>query len=119
MAHAKHRGRLYPRHLTVRSHAGPWKAFLPGVERRILREHAGTMWYLLRLAPGALLPAHRHAIDEECMVLSGSLRMGGALELQEGDFHMAAKDVPHADITSDHGAVIFLRGATPVPQSVL
>src|SRR5690349_18441384 len=47
-------------HVTVAAGAGQWRAFLPGIERKVLHRGSETMSYLLRFAPGAVLPAHRH-----------------------------------------------------------
>lgn len=101
-----------PHHLTLHADEGQWHGLLPGIERKILFEQGGVMSYLLRFAPGAVLPAHRHPVDEECVVLQGTLRIGG-LVLPAGSYHRVPKDVLDADSTSDEGAVVFLRGATP------
>lgn len=101
-----------PHHLTLHADEGQWHSLLPGIERKILFEQGGVMSYLLRFAPGAVLPAHRHPVDEECVVLQGALRIG-SLVLPAGSYHRVPKDVLDADSTSDEGAVIFLRGATP------
>lgn len=101
-----------PRHLTI--HAGPegWEPFVDGVECKVLREDAGTLSYLLRFAPGAVLPGHRHPQDEECLVLEGALKIG-ELTVGAGSYHLAHADVLHADICAPAGATIFLRGACP------
>jgi len=99
-------------HLTVRAEDGAWQAFGPGLTLKVLHEAAGIMSYLVRLAPGAALPPHRHPVDEECVVLEGSLRIG-ELEVGAGGFHLGRQDVLHMPIVSEHGALIFLRGAAP------
>src|SRR6185369_13971787 len=99
-------------HLTVDAEGGHWRNFLPGIDRKVLHEHEGVMSYLLRFAPGAVLPAHHHPIDEECVVLEGTLHIGELL-LGAGAFHLARRGLPHGNITSDEGAVIYLRGASP------
>jgi anti-sigma factor ChrR (cupin superfamily) len=105
-------------HIAISADAGSWHAFLPGIERKVLHEHEGVMSYLLKFAPGAVLPAHRHPIDEECVVLEGRLRIG-TLELGPGGFHMVRKDVLDADSTSDAGAIIYLRGASPKAEHLV
>jgi anti-sigma factor ChrR (cupin superfamily) len=100
-------------HVTVHAAAGGWKPFHHGVEIKVLHRTGDVMSYLLRLAPGATLPAHRHPIDEECVVLEGRLRIGHELFVEAGGFHLAHRDALHATITSDDGATIFLRGAIP------
>lgn len=99
-------------HVAVHAAQGAWHPLLPGIERKVLFEAAGVMSYLLKFAPGAVLPAHRHPMDEECVVISGTLRIG-ELVLPAGSYHRVRKDVLDADSTSDDGAVIFLRGAVP------
>jgi quercetin dioxygenase-like cupin family protein len=99
-------------HLTVRPEDGQWQPFGPGLSLKVLHEAGGVMSYLVRLAPGAVLPPHRHPIDEECVVLEGSLRIGD-LEVGAGGFHLGRQDVLHMPIVSDQGALIFLRGAPP------
>lgn len=101
------------KHSTVHAHENTWHAFLDNVEFKLLNEVDGIASYLLRLQPGAVLPAHHHPVDEECVVLEGDLRIGEKLILKAGDFHLARKDVPHAEITTENGALIFLRGAMP------
>ena len=107
------------RHLTVKADDERWRAFAPGVDRKVLHLSEGIMSYLLRLAPGATLPAHRHPVDEECVVLEGTLRIGDDLELHAGGFHLGRKNVAHAPITSDHGAIIYLRGAEPTAELLI
>lgn len=107
-----------PHHLTLHADDGQWHRLLPGIERKVLFEQGGVMSYLLRFAPGAVLPAHRHPVDEECVVLQGTLRIGD-LVLPAGSYHRVPRDVLDADSTSDEGAVIFLRGATPQAAQIL
>lgn len=99
--------------LTVPADAQAWQDFSPGVQIQVLREHQGVLSYLLRLAPGASLPAHRHPLDEECVVLAGTLRVGRQVEVGPGGYHLAPQGALHAPISSLTGATIFLRGAVP------
>ena len=105
-------------HLSVPASDGGWQRFLPGIERKVLHEREGIMSYLLKLAPRSVLPAHRHPMDEECVVLQGTLRIG-ALVLPAGSFHLAHRELPHDDITSDEGAVIYLRGSSPRAEDLV
>ena len=100
------------RHLTEPPRAAGWQPFGEGVSIKVLHEAGGIMSYLLRLAPGASLPAHRHPVDEECVVLEGEVQIG-ALRVVTGGFHLGRKDVLHDRLASEGGAVIFLRGAVP------
>lgn len=105
-------------HLTVQPGEGQWQPFGRGLSLKVLHEHDGVMSYLVRLAPGAVLPAHRHPIDEECVVLEGSLRIG-ELVVAAGGFHLGRRDVLHMPIVSEGGALIFLRGAAPEASTLL
>lgn len=100
-------------HLTIDVREGEWRPFLDGVAIKVLREHHGVLSYLLRLAPGATLPPHRHPLDEECLVLEGRLRVGSKLEIGPGGYHLAHGGALHATIGTVAGATIFLRGAVP------
>jgi len=106
-------------HTTVRAGPDGWQALKDGIRLKVLNEADGCLTYLLELAPGAVLPGHRHPKDEECIVLRGELRMGDALVLRSGDFHLARAGVPHATIVSPTGALLFLRGAPPEAADLL
>ncbi|MEZ0307976.1 MAG: cupin domain-containing protein [Ramlibacter sp.] len=105
-------------HVAIAGGDAGWHRFLPGIERKVLHEADGVMSYLLKFAPGAVLPAHRHPVDEECVVIEGRLRIG-SLELGPGGFHRVRHDVLDADSTSEGGCVIYLRGATPKAEHLL
>jgi len=106
-------------HLSIGGDEGAWQPFVDGVAIKVLRERDGVMSYLLRFAPGAVLPPHRHPLDEECLVLEGRLRIGSRQEIGPGGYHLARGGALHASITSDSGATVFLRGAVPDPGDLL
>lgn len=106
-------------HVTVPAAANTWQPFQPGVSIKVLHEEAGLMSYLLRLAPGAALSPHRHPVEEECVVLEGSVLIGATLEVSAGGFHLARRGALHATISTLGGATIFLRGASPHPGDLL
>lgn len=99
------------RHVTHQAAEG-WQPFGAGVQIKVLHESGGVMSYLLRLAAGAALPPHRHPVDEECVVLEGEVRIG-SLKLGAGGFHLGRQGVLHDALRSEHGALIYLRGAIP------
>jgi hypothetical protein len=105
-------------HVAIAAEGGSWHSLLPGIQRKVLHEEAGVMSYLLKFAPGAVLPAHRHPVDEECVVIEGRLRIG-ELTRGPGGFHRVRHDVLDADSTSDEGCVIYLRGATPKAEHLV
>lgn len=106
-------------HLTIDAHEGEWQPFLEGVRIKVVREREGVLSYLLRLEPGASLPAHRHPLDEECVVLEGRLRVGSRHVIGPGGYHLAHAGALHATVSTDTGATIFLRGAIPEASHAL
>ena len=98
-------------HRTVRAEAGVWEPVAPGVERKPLWDSGQATSCLIRLAPGAVFPAHDHPLDEECVVLEGSLRIGADLLLRVGDFHVGVKGVVHDVVGTQEGCLCFLRTA--------
>lgn len=96
-------------HLTIRETEGVWVPLLPGVRMKLLREDAETRSYLLRMAPGASLPAHNHIHEEECMVLEGEVQLGD-VHAQAGDYHLARSGLAHGSLYSPGGCLLFLRG---------
>jgi quercetin dioxygenase-like cupin family protein len=106
-------------HLTIGADEGDWQPFCHGVRIKVLREHDEGLSYLLRLEPGATLPAHRHPVDEECVVLEGRLRVGTCIEVGAGGYHLAHRGALHATISTATGATIFLRGCVPEARHAL
>ena len=64
--------------MTIRATEGEWITLLPGVEKKILSENieGRVQSYLLRMAPGSMLPPHEHITDEECLILEGAVMVG-------------------------------------------
>lgn len=106
-------------HLSIGADEGDWQPFIAGVKLKVLHERDGVLSYLLRLEPGASLPPHRHPLDEECVVLDGTLRIGTHTEIGPGGYHVAHRGALHATINSPGGATIFLRGAVPQAEHEL
>ncbi len=102
-------------HLTIRGGDGLWVPLLPGISIKLLREDVSTRSYLLRMAPGARLPAHGHSHEEECMVLEGDVRLGD-VQVRAGDYHLARRGLPHGDLLSEGGCLLFLRGQKHYPD---
>lgn len=94
-------------------HANDFKpTHQPGVSIRMLHTDrtAGRFSAYLRLDPGASLYEHEHDGIEECVVLSGSIRVGGRL-LRAGDYQRAEVGSPHGEQTSPDGCLLFLSGS--------
>ncbi len=100
-------------HTTQVASAGQWFAMSEQISFKVLNHGDAVASYLLKMQPGAVLPAHHHPIEEECLVLEGEVSIGTELVLRKGDFHLALKGLPHADIVSQTGALLYLRGAIP------
>ena len=63
---------------------------------------------LVRMAPGASYPGHRHAGDEDCFVISGSLQIGD-ITMRTGDFQHAPAGSRHPVQTTDEGCLLFIQ----------
>src|SRR5512134_1960124 len=101
---------------TLRGADGEWLSINPLVQIKVLRVDAaaGNQTLLLRAAPGAVLPRHRHSREEEFIVLEGECRIG-ELRLSAGDAHFAAAGSWHEDITTESGVLVLVRGEYPAP----
>lgn len=94
----------------VRTHDDNWMdSGIPGVDMKILfrdkKLRRTTM--LLRMAPGASLPAHHHHDDEQCLVVSGDVRWGD-LVYREGDFVVMGTDTTHPVVSTIGGNLLLL-----------
>jgi len=98
--------------ITIRADEGDWQRFMPKVGMKVLMRQGDTLTYLLRLEPGAVVPPHDHPLTEECVVLAGEARIGD-LVVRAGDYHAAPAGRPHGLLSSENGALLFLRGAVP------
>jgi quercetin dioxygenase-like cupin family protein len=101
---------------TTRGEDGEWLALNPLVQIKVLRvdAEAGNQTLLLRAAPGAVLPRHRHNREEEFIILEGECHIG-SLRLEAGDAHFAAAGTWHEDITTATGVLVLIRGEYPAP----
>jgi anti-sigma factor ChrR (cupin superfamily) len=103
---------------TQRSLEGGWQEWLPRVQVKVLRidAHAGNQTVLLRMQPGGIIPAHRHAQPEEFVVLEGECDVG-THRLCAGDSHMANAGSWHDAVTTRVGVLVYLRGEYPPPAA--
>jgi anti-sigma factor ChrR (cupin superfamily) len=95
----------------VRNEQGQWHPLFPGVSIKVLHENLQerTQTTLWRLQPGASVPRHRHSIDEECLILEGSILHAGT-EYFSGDYLLSPKGVPHDQFIAPNGALFLIRG---------
>jgi anti-sigma factor ChrR (cupin superfamily) len=93
--------------------APEWQSAWPGVDRRVLYEIEGSSSAaLLRYAPGAHSPRHRHRGLEHIYVLSGSQRDERGT-YQTGTLIVNAPDTEHR-VTSDEGCVVLVIWQQPI-----
>lgn len=98
--------------ITIPNDQGEWAQLTPLAEIKMLRSDVHSRSFLVRMQPGAELPAHEHPAEEECLMLEGEMWIGD-IHLRAGDYHVAPKGRPHGNIRSDTGALLFVRGANP------
>jgi len=96
---------------TVRAREGSWIRVAPRIEIKVLNEDRArnsqtTLW---RMGPGAVLPAHEHEADEECLVLEGEIHFGDYY-VRAGDYHLASAGQRHPTLESAEGALFLIRG---------
>ena len=101
---------------TVFAGEGDWQGIAKGIEQKILWRDGDVISRFFRLAAGAHLPAHAHDGEEECIMLSGDAFFGDVL-VQAGEFHLAPAGSEHGEVSSDQGAVAFVRGRAVLPLS--
>lgn len=64
--------------------------------------------FLLRCAPGGVLPAHKHPRFEHCVVIEGDMIVDGET-YRSGDYHGVPAHIGHNDITSRTGLLMLVR----------
>lgn len=102
--------RAAPAHFLIRAHEGEWQQTpFPGVEFRQLFVDAatGNVTQLVRLAPGAKYPPHRHAGLEHCYVLEGDL-VSDDHTLYAGDYEINSPETDHLPVSSKNGCLLLI-----------
>lgn len=94
--------------ITVRPGEAPWKSIGSGLEICTLFRSESCRAILLRMHPGATLPAHDHDVDEECLVIEGEVLVDG-LSMSKGTFQVAPRGVDHCEITTVSGALLYIK----------
>ena len=75
--------------------------------RSLLAQPDGRTTLIVQMEPGARLPAHRHAVAEQCYVLSGERRAGERL-FRAGDYWRAEAGSLHQASESPGGCTYLL-----------
>ncbi len=102
--------------VTVRQHDGAWRPLAPDVHEKLLVSAPGLYARLIRMAPGAVLPAHDHASDEECVVLEGEVWLGEEFCVA-GEFHFAPSGRRHEAARTGRGCLLYIRSGAPQGRS--
>lgn len=93
---------------SLRADEGDWQNIGIGLTTKTLfvDQTSGLATSLVKMAPGAALPPHRHKGNEQFFVLEGDCHLHGTL-LGPGDFHRAAAGSVH-ESTYTVGGTTFL-----------
>jgi quercetin dioxygenase-like cupin family protein len=90
----------------VRQDEGDWvDGPHPGVKLRFLHRKR-TM--LVKMEPGSTYPTHAHALDEQCLVLEGSIRDGEGRTAAAGDYIFMPKGSTHPPLSTETGALFLI-----------
>jgi quercetin dioxygenase-like cupin family protein len=105
--------------ITICAHEGEWRE--TGDEGVLVKplffdEENGLVTTLMKLAPGARLPMHRHKGTEQCYVIAGDV-LAATRRLGPGDFHVAMERSVHPPLESVEGAMLLL--VSPVEYEVI
>jgi anti-sigma factor ChrR (cupin superfamily) len=98
-----------PQLITIAAGGGGWREVAAGAFIKPLWRMDASASMLLRLQPGARMPAHQHAVEEECLMLSGEAFFGDVL-LRAGEYQRAPLATRHGDAYSDVGALLYVHG---------
>jgi hypothetical protein len=94
---------------TARAAQAQWEDFAPGIRRRLLWQEGHASSYIARAVNGALVPAHGHLNDEECLMIEGDLFTGDVL-LRQGDFQLAPAGLDHDVVQAGSDCLVYIRG---------
>jgi anti-sigma factor ChrR (cupin superfamily) len=95
--------------LVARSATLPWKPMAQGIEYKVLHSDRIRRYStaLIRMQPGTTMPRHRHGDIEELYMLSGDLRVSGAV-VRAGDYCRADTNSVHEAAFSETGCTFLL-----------
>lgn len=98
----------------LRAGNGTWRETgYEGVTFKLLHldKETGMATSILRLQPGAQYPPHHHTQMEQCLVLSGDVRLGPNVHMFAGDYEKALPGTDHESLTSDTGCELLILSA--------
>jgi anti-sigma factor ChrR (cupin superfamily) len=104
-----------PSTTTIVAGSEGWREVAEGAFVKRLWQHGASASMLLRLEAGARMPAHPHAVEEECLMLSGEAFFGDIL-LRGGDYQRAPLGTHHGEAFSDVGALLYVHGDAAYTQ---
>jgi quercetin dioxygenase-like cupin family protein len=96
-----------------RGQDGAWQELgIPGVQIRMLFQDRprNLQTFLLRMAAGAMLPAHPHKGAEECYVIEGDVQTFDTL-FHAGDYVRAPAGSMHGESRSERGCLLLITSA--------
>jgi anti-sigma factor ChrR (cupin superfamily) len=96
--------------IVLRAGEGEWiETEDAGVSYKLLfaDDARGTFTTLVRMRPGARIPAHRHLGVEQCLVLEGDVRTGD-IAMKAGDFNCSLPGSVHEELLTDAGALLLI-----------
>lgn len=96
-----------------------WVSLSKKIQVKVLHDDGVTLSWLLKLLPGGRLPEHDHSDGaEECMILEGQLRINGE-QFVCGDYQIAHPGSIHFEVSSDLGALVFLKSPSSRRKSLV
>lgn len=103
-----------PGTFTIRAAESQWRRVSELVEIRVVRREVATgrQTVMFRLQAGAVVVAHGHTQEEECLVMEGEIEIGDHI-LRKGDLHIARPGARHAPIITRTGALLWVTSEIP------
>ncbi len=98
-----------PQLTTIAAGSAGWREVAAGAFIKPLWRQGVSASMLLRLEAGARMTAHPHAVEEECLMLSGEAFFGDIL-LRAGEYQQAPVAALHGEAFSDVGALVYVHG---------
>ncbi|MFN7939502.1 MAG: cupin domain-containing protein [Bryobacteraceae bacterium] len=99
----------------LKSGDGKWRQHdAPGIQYKVLSfdPASDAITTLVRMAPGAKYPRHRHSREEQCWVVEGDVRqIDNSISMRAGDFFRAMPGTDHDSITTDEGCLLIIIGS--------